>query len=189
MNEQIEIEYKKLISKDVYNQLLNDYHHLIIAQYSQTNYYFTHPIFSIKKYMLRIREKNNTYELTLKRPYKNHRLETNINISANEMNKFINHETINNEITDILFNEGIDIKDIVQQFSLTTYRSDIRLEYGLLSVDYNQYNGIEDYELEYEVTDEINGYNHFIEILNQYGLSYTNNCNSKIQRVLATIKE
>ncbi len=187
MNELIEIEYKRLIPLNIYNLLLEDYKYLILNQYTQTNYYFTHPLFFKKKYMLRIREKNNQYELTLKRPYLNHRLETNVALSKEEAYQFFNHKDIDNEIIDILKDNHIDIKDLIQQFSLTTHRTDIQLDYGILSLDHSLYNGKEDYEIEYEVNDAKKGYEHFIEILNQYNLTYTHNCKSKIQRVLETI--
>ncbi len=184
MNEQIEIEYKILIEKDIFSQILEDYKENINNHYIQTNYYFTHPLFFQKKYMLRIREKNNTYELTLKRPHKGQRLETNINLTKEEADKFFNHEYIDNEIINILNDNGILLSDLLQQFSLKTERYDIHLDYGILSLDYNEYNGLEDYEIEYEVYDPIKGLEHFKDIIKPYNLEYTKNAKSKIQRVL-----
>ena len=65
--QQIEIEYKILLTKDIFTQILNDYQNQIHHEYIQINDYFTHPLLQQKKYMLRIRTKNNQYELTLKR--------------------------------------------------------------------------------------------------------------------------
>lgn len=55
MNEQIEIEYKILLSENIFKQILEDYP--VYKDYIQTNYYFTHKLLQQKKYMLRIREK------------------------------------------------------------------------------------------------------------------------------------
>ena len=78
MNEHIEIEYKILLDENTFYWILQDYQSLIQRDYIQVNYYFTNTILQQKKYMLRIREKDNSFELTLKRPIKNHRLETHV---------------------------------------------------------------------------------------------------------------
>lgn len=187
MNEQIEIEYKILIDKETYSDIVKKYEKQIINHYTQTNYYFTHPLFFEKKYMLRIREKQNYFELTLKRPYKGHRLETNVELSKEEADLFFNHQDIDNEIINILKEEGIKVCDLIQQFSLTTKRYDIQEKYGILSLDYNEYNGINDYEIEYEVFNKELGLLHFKEIISEYNLEYTKNAKSKIQRVLESI--
>ena len=91
--QQLEIEYKILLTHQIFNQILEDYHDAITKDYIQTNDYFTHPLLSQKKYMLRIRTKNNQYELTLKRPYQNHQLETNIPLTKKEKDLFFARRT------------------------------------------------------------------------------------------------
>lgn len=184
MSEQIEIEYKILVNQDIFQSILNDYKHNITKDYIQTNYYFTHPLLEKKKYMLRIRKKENQYELTLKRPINNHRIETNISITNDEAKLFFEHRDINNEITEILKKEDICIKDLNQQFSLTTHRYDISFDEGMLSLDENHYLGCVDYEIEFEVSNEEVGFAKFLEIIQPYHLNYTQNCKSKIKRVL-----
>lgn len=188
MNEGMEIEYKILLNEDLYNQISEDYKPYLIKKYKQTNYYLTHPLLSEKYYMLRIREKDDFFELTLKRPVNNHRLETNITINEELKNKILNHEIVHNEIFDLLEKEGIPQSELENKYSLTTIRSDHKLAYGILSLDYNEYLGITDYELEYEVNDEEKGFNHFLEIIEPYHLSYTSNCDSKITRVFNQLK-
>lgn len=184
MNEAIEIEYKILLTKEIFFHILKDYQDQIKKDYIQTNYYLDHPLLQDKKYMLRIREKNQKYELTLKRPVGQHRLETNIDIDIQTKDKILHHQRVDNEIMEILRNEGIDPLELENQFSLTTHRYDIPLKYGMLSLDENDYLDIKDYELEYEVIDEKKGYQHFLKIIEPYQLHYTHNCNSKIKRVL-----
>lgn len=184
MKEQIEIEYKILISEHIFKQIIEDYQNRIENDYIQINHYLTHPILQAKKYMLRIREKNNQYELTLKRPYQNHRLETNVDFSSKDKDRILNHQKIDNEIINILNQEGIPQEKLENQFSLTTHRYDIPLQYGLLSIDENTYLNQKDYEIEFEVTDEEKGFKQFLEIIQPYSLNYTKNCPSKIKRVL-----
>lgn len=186
MNEHIEIEYKVLISKQTFHALLKDYS--LYTDYIQTNYYFTHPILKEKQYMLRIREKNNQYEMTLKRPFSKHRLETNIMLTQKEKEDFFLNRNLSNEITDILQSEGIEIKELVQEFSLMTHRYDISLKEGILSLDENQYLKKTDYELEFEVHDE-SGFDKFLEIIKPYQIEYTHNCDSKIKRVYDEIEK
>lgn len=185
MKEELEIEYKTLLNEETYNQILENYKDKIYESYIQINYYLSHPILNQKKYMLRIRKKKNTYELTLKRPLHNHRLETNIPISKETKDKILNHQTVKNEIMDILFKEGIQIAEIENKFSLTTYRTDIHLNNGILSLDKNEYLGMVDFELEYEVNNEEEGFKQFLEIIQPYSIQYHKNCDSKIKRVLA----
>lgn len=189
MNEHIEIEYKILLTKDIYNQIIKDYHRQIKNKYTQTNYYFTHPILQEKKYMLRMREKEDYAELTLKRPINDHNLETNVRLSPQQAKNIKESKKIllQNEITDILQNEGIHLQELQQLFSLTTLRYDIVLDEGVLSLDHNTYLDKEDYELEFEVYDEHIGYHKFLDIINSYHLHYTHNAKSKFKRILDSL--
>ena len=186
MNEHIEIEYKILLDENTFYWILQDYQSLIQRDYIQVNYYFTNTILQQKKYMLRIREKDNSFELTLKRPIKNHRLETNVLLTPEEKDDFFSHRPITNEIIDLLKEDNINPLELENQFSLKTHRYDIILPEGILSLDENTYCQKHDYELEFEVKDEQEGYQQFLNIIHQYGLDYTKNCPSKIQRVLAS---
>ena len=42
--QQLEIEYKILLTHQIFNQILEDYHDAITKDYIQTNDYFTHPL-------------------------------------------------------------------------------------------------------------------------------------------------
>ncbi len=189
MNEQMEIEYKILLTKKIYEQIKKDYQKDLIKSYKQTNYYLSHPILLKKQYMLRIREKNDQFELTLKRPKNNHQLETNMILDKETKEKILNQQEVHNEIFEILKKENILQTDLKNLFSLTTYRYDYKLKYGILSLDYNKYLDTIDYELEYEVNDEINGYKHFLSIIQSYQLQYQNNCTSKVKRALQQYKK
>ena len=185
MNEHVEIEYKILITKEILEDLLKRYPHY--KEYSQTNFYFLSDELSKRLWSLRIRYKDDQYEMTLKRPIKNHRLETNIIISSIDKELLLNGQYVDNEITRILKEEHIDLSSLDTSHSLTTHRYDIEENEGILSLDISEYNGIIDYELEYEVENEEEGFKRFLEIIKPYHLKYTKNCKSKTQRVLESL--
>lgn len=185
MNKLHEIEFKILLSKEVYANILKDYQEKVSMVYSQTNYYFVHPLLSANKLMLRIRKKEAECELTLKEkdPVIGS-IETNITIDEETLTKIYNQEPVENEIFTILSKYGIKQSELVPSASLTTYRHDIPLPLGMLSVDKNSYFDTTDYELEFEVLDPNVGLEEFFHIIKPYHLQYTANCESKVVRVL-----
>ena len=186
--EQIEIEYKILISEDIYNHIVEDYQEMIDREYVQVNHYLMHPILDELKYMVRIRDKDDRYELTLKRPNIIGRLEMNLDIDLQTRQMILNHQEVNNEIFDILKELKISIKDIDTSHYLKTKRIDVKLDEGMLSIDKNEYEDYTDYEIEFEVSDSKIGFSKFIEIIKPYHLDYSNNCDSKVKRMKNMIK-
>lgn len=183
MQTHLEIEFKILLTKDIYTQLSNDYQDQIIEQYEQTNYYLMHPILDQKHYMLRIREKNKTYELTLKQPRIDGNLETNIVLSKEEATSILHKQYPKNIIFEKLLTLGIPLQDLDNSNYLKTLRTDIQLPSGMLSLDKNTYKNTTDYELELEVTNKKEGEKAFLQLLQKYHLSYQRNCLSKIKRL------
>lgn len=184
MNELVEIEFKVLVSQETFYKVLEDYKAYVRKDYVQTNHYLTNALLKEKKYMLRIRDKDDTHEMTLKRPYQNHRLETNIMISLKDKEDILNGKYIDNEIINILKDEEFDISTIQNEVSLTTHRYDIELNEGTLSLDINTYNNITDYEIEFEVQDEKKGFETFLNIIQPYDIEYIPNIKSKVKRAL-----
>lgn len=185
MEKNLEIEYKMLLSEDVFRKLMNDFNG---HTYSQTNYYLTSIELGALRYSLRVREKEGYYEMTLKTPAKTGRMEHNLEITKEDLITIQNGEMPDNEITRLLKDKGFDLSLIKQSYSLTTIRRDVPFDSGMLSLDENHYNGITDYELEFEVNDEKAGLKQFKELCETYHLQYKENCASKIVRVLSTLK-
>lgn len=183
MSKEFEIEFKVLLDEQLYTKLYKDLTKFSHNLYTQTNYYMTHPILDQKKFMLRIREKNNKYELTLKQPYHDHSIESNILINDDIKNNIFNKITIDNEIFDELSKYGIKQSELENNYNLKTTRLDVKFDYGTLSLDLNVYLDTIDYELEFEVTDPIKGLQQFNQILSDYNINYTKNCDSKIKRI------
>lgn len=178
----IEIEFKQLISQETYQQIIKDYQPYLIASYSQTNHYLLNDKLLVLKNALRIRVKNNHYELTYKERLDKGNLETNIQLTKTEYNQILNHQFPNNEIFRKL--KSLGITSLNTDYSLTTLRNDYQLTNGILSLDYNQYLNHEDYEIEFEVTDYQQGLSDFQKISAHYNIAYKTNCPSKIQRVV-----
>lgn len=183
MDTNLEIEFKILLTATQYEQIVLDYQKEIKNQYIQTNYYLMHPTLDEYQYMLRIRKKEGTYELTLKEPRPDGNLETNIPLSKEEANTLLNGGDIKNQITEKLSTLHISLSDLNTDHSLTTIRSDIIFPIGVLSIDKNTYENTIDYELEFEVIDKEKGKLIFFDIIKKYNLSYQQNCPSKIKRL------
>lgn len=185
--EQIEIEFKILVTEKIYQQIKKDYQKAVCQTYIQTNFYLMHPQLEKRHYMLRIREKNNSYELTLKRPHHVGHKEMNIDIDEKIKNMIFHHQKVDNTIFDILKEQNIDYRELDCSHFLKTTRTDILFNEGTLSLDKNEYNGIIDYEIEFEVHDPEIGKKKFLDIIQPYHLQYTKNCESKIKRMSSSL--
>ncbi len=179
-----EIEFKLLITKELLNQIKEDYKNCILKEYSQTNYYITHPILEKNKYMLRMREKEKNYELTLKRPSDVGLLESNIQLTYEQFLSLKNKDYFDNDIFSLLKDLHINLNELNQDLSMTTYRVDIQMKTGILSLDESHYLGITDYEMELEVEDYHLGLIEFKDLMQHYQLTYISNTPSKIKRLL-----
>lgn len=179
----LEIEYKTLITETQYQTLLSG---LPFGQcFNQTNVYYdtlSHQFRSLNV-SCRIRSVNNTHELTFKVPAKQGKLEHNFIVSSNDASVFKRMD-----ISQFIDSLGIQA-DLVQQGILITQRCTLQRPYGELCLDLNTYNGLVDYELEYELygTKQNEGLHDYQSILNQIGLVYHKNAPSKIKRCLSTI--
>ena len=133
MAQETEIEFKNLLTQEEYQQLLNTFNltHKDIKE--QTNHYFDTPngLLKQKKRGLRIRVLSSKIEFTLKTPGKDDYtyleitdyLETyNKNLSLTEQSF---HPT--SDVLTFLEKENFPINELNQIGSLTTYRSEIKL--------------------------------------------------------------
>ncbi len=135
----------------------------------QTNYYFDTKSFALRANhsSLRIREKQDKYELTLKQATEDGMLETNEPLTKKEaMNMLKNNPCPVESINKLLAHAGIAKEDLFCFGSLTTKRAETPYKNGLLALDYNLYLDKEDYEVEYEVTDRQEGERVFLHLMN-----------------------
>jgi len=168
MNQHIEIEFKNLLNKKEFRQLI-DYFHVGASKFkTQKNHYFDTPGFSLKKQdsALRIREKNGHYELTLKQPAAEGLLETNQDIPEETAYAFLKHNIFpDGGIRHLILECGIDPKDFTCFGTLKTDRFEFPYKEGLIVLDHSSYLNQEDFELEYEVTDAKAGKKNFLTLL------------------------
>lgn len=189
MEENLEIEYKLLLSREQFDNLTHYYDHLAHV-YTQINTYFTSDALQAKRIALRIREKENNYEMTVKTKAEGTgRKEYNLALSKDDACFFLEGGMKDNEITQMLKDMDIDLSKITILCRLKTVRHDIPLEGGMLSLDANYYNGQEDYEMEFELSNLEKGKKTFASLLEKHKLLYTQNCQSKLTRTIASLNK
>jgi uncharacterized protein YjbK len=186
MSEQIEIEFKNLLTKKEFDHLIQQFRIKPEQFIIQKNHYFDTENFDLKKYnsALRIREKNSTYEMTLKQPLKNQKglLETNWDLDHLTANSIIKDGGIpDSKIADKISDLKIDPQTIHYFGTLTTKRVEVPYKSGLLVLDNSSYFQIEDYEVEFEVHDYEQGKNEFDQLLREAAIPIRPTKN-KVQR-------
>lgn len=170
MTQNIEIEFKNMLTKIEYESLLKYFKISQSQIFSQENHYFDTPDFSLKRNdsALRIRKKGGTYEMTLKQPANVGLLETNQVIGEEEVLMAIHQGILPTGIIRSLIEEyQISFSTIEYFGSLITERVELEYKQGLLVLDHSIYLSKEDYELEYEVEDYQFGEKIFLELLKQ----------------------
>lgn len=170
MAQEIEIEFKNLLTEDEFNILLDK---LPFPEYSvkQTNFYFETKDLSLKDKgcALRIREKQGNYRLTLKEPHELGLQETHDTLTEEEAKHWLNGKIIPKpETTRQLQNLGVDQEELVYYGSLTTERREVEYQDVLIVLDDSTYNGVQDYEFELEAKDQKVGLTRFHSILDQF---------------------
>lgn len=169
MHQEIEIEFKNLLTKEEFH-LLCDRFSLSEGDFIiQENHYFDSKDFALKNKgcALRIRKKKAHYEMTLKQPVEEGLLETNETISEDEAKSIIANNRIPEGAIAKIIQEELEIApdSIIYFGSLSTRRAETEYEGGLLVIDHSMYLNKEDYELEYEVSNFSTGQKIFIELL------------------------
>lgn len=178
-----EIEFKQILNSTQYETFKKLYFENQVP-FTQTNYYIDTPDFKLKQNhsALRIRVKDDSFEMTLKVPAE---------IGLTEYNHFVSIQPKIGEVV-TLSQLPDDIKEHLTHFkvtenelsilgALTTYRLETQYEDELLVLDHSQYLDTEDYELEFEVTDYDAGKSKFLNLLEKHHLSYQKPHN-KVQR-------
>ncbi|MFA1818932.1 CYTH domain-containing protein [Virgibacillus oceani] len=187
MTQEVEIEFKNLLTKNEFNRLLNELPFPSSSE-TQTNYYFETKDLALKahKSALRIREKNDTYTLTLKEPREVGLLETHEALTRQEAKEMIENQPVfKKEIDQQLLRKNISFEDLIYYGSLKTERREIRYQGVLLVLDYSIYNGKTDYELELEATSEEAGRKVFEDLLEKHNIPRRRTPN-KIKRLFST---
>jgi uncharacterized protein YjbK len=184
MSQEIEIEFKNLLTKSEFIKIKDAFHIEDQDFILQENHYFDTPQFSLKELgaALRIRKKQDQYVMTLKEPAEIGLLETHHSLSDEEAHSMMKTGIlIKGQIVERLTSLGIDVTNIVYFGSLSTLRAEKNYENGLLVLDHSRYLTVEDYELEYEAKDEGIGKQMFTTLLQELNIPVRNTKN-KIRR-------
>ena len=192
MSENLEIEFKSLLSKEEFLQTANffkfDESHFFI----QTNDYFDTTDFQLraKRMGLRIRTLSNHAEITLKIPDKVGLLEISDTLSTEQAQAIISSGILPDSgcVYNKLIELNIDKADLRLIGSLTTKRAEKKIPQGLLALDESWYNEQHDFELELEVSDAITGKKEFLSLLEALTIKQKPSAN-KIQRMMQSSKE
>ncbi|SFL36567.1 Uncharacterized protein YjbK [Gracilibacillus orientalis] len=192
MSQEIEIEFKNLLTKDEYQQLVTHFRSYELTEIEQKNYYFETPDFQLKQHhaALRIREKKEKFQLTLKQPNPNGAglLETHCDITTDEAQQWINgHIILKDEIAKALSAISINMQNLKYGGMLETYRLECTYDSTTIVLDKSHYNDHTDYELELEAEDEQHGMTVFKELLSSHQIPKRKTAN-KIERFYQTLK-
>ncbi|MDP4104463.1 MAG: CYTH domain-containing protein [Bacillota bacterium] len=192
MSQNLEIEFKNMLSKDEYHMLLDFFDIPDEQVISQENHYFDTPSFHLKDKgaALRIRQKRGKFEMTLKQPYQDGLLETNQNLSQEEAAlAILTGKLPSGTIKELISKMNISFSEIEYFGSLVTKRAEIKYRDGLLVFDHSYYLNKEDFELEYEVENYQQGKQIFFEFLDQHNIPQRKTDNKIKRFYLQKLKE
>lgn len=172
-NKNIEIEFKNMVNREEFSSLI-DFLNIRSEDFSeQENHYFDTPDFLLKAKgsALRIRQKNGSFELTLKQPHPEGLLETNQNLTESEAAEMIRTGKIPAELIIRSIKElGIETDKLQYFGTLATKRAEKEYMKGLAVLDHSRYLNKEDFELEYEVDNRNEGELTFLNLLKQLNI-------------------
>lgn len=185
MSEQLEIEFKTLLTQAEYQHLLTQFTVAETDFITQTNHYFDTPTYELQALGcgLRIRQFAQNGELTLKSPQTVGLLETTDLLDETELNTLLMQKKIKQTgtVAQKIQSLGIEPQTVQPFATLTTKRAEIKLPEGLMALDQSWYSDQVDYELELEVTDEQATVASFLQLLTRLEIAYKPSQN-KIQR-------
>ena len=184
MSQSIEIEFKNLLSIEEFNRMISYFQLSDDHFFRQINHYFDTEDFALKNLgcALRIREKKEHFEMTLKQPHPDGLLETTQTLTAKEANALLNGGLFMEGVVEAQIESlGIDVTNLAYFGSLTTDRTELSYQNGLLVLDFSSYLNTKDYEVEYEVSNREQGEPIFISLLTELNIPLRKTSN-KTQR-------
>jgi uncharacterized protein YjbK len=168
VNHNTEREFKTVISKEQYDAIIAHYR-LEDNVYLQTNHYFdTHELLlSSQDIVLRIRQKGDRfYKVTLKKQHVNEAYESHILLTKQQADEMIDKGF---KTTDFFHELDYQVHYLT---SIDNYRASMPFLNGVMYIDRCVYCGTDDFELEYEVSDETEGYQSFIKFLETFNIEF-----------------
>lgn len=173
MSKELEIEFKNLLAKEEYLKLLASFGYTAADAQTQINHYFDTEDFQLKTLhsALRIRNKGNHFECTLKIPADTGNFEITDKLSEQQAESMLNLKSFEPpEVLAVLTEKNINPDKLKLLGSLTTHRIEFNYKDGLLVLDHSEYCGVDDFEVEFEVNDEKMGQQQFKDFLEEHGI-------------------
>lgn len=191
MSQELEIEFKNLLTEKEYTSLLEQFGAKQTDLFTQENYYYdtTEGLLKQLGSGLRIRMLPLNAELTLKTPLGQHLLETTDALTQEEAEQLIKNHTIKADgaVAQKLSELSVPLTDLYCFGSLKTERFEKVITEGLLVLDKSTYAGKVDYELEFEAQSHEKGKSFFDQLLHKYDIPVRQGKN-KIQRMSDALK-
>lgn len=183
-----EIEGKFIVNSIDFQKLIRHFKLEAVKASVQTNYYFdtANHVLLHHHWAMRVRNYGTHFELTIKSPLEEGLQEINEIITPEEFSNLSSKHIIPKDtIGDKLKSIGINPNDVNNVATLTTYRRSLMYLEGELFFDESHYNGIIDYEIEYEVKDTLEAANaKLIELFKEVGITSYNKSESKMRRAI-----
>ena len=173
MSKELEIEFKNLLTKDEFTKLTRHFGYSAEDAVTQVNHYFDTTDFQLRaqRSALRIRQKGEQYECTLKTPAEHGYFEITDQLEPSQAEAiFENRSFPAPEVAEVLEEIGLKPDKLELLGALTTHRIEFPYESGLLVLDHSEYLGKEDFEIEYEVNDFEEGKKRFLAFLSDFGI-------------------
>ncbi len=162
MTQEIEIEFKNMLTKEQYDSLLQHFHIKPEQIKYQVNHYFDTEKWHLKQLMsgLRIRQiGDHHFECTLKeKTTENAHLETTDLLTREQAEQLLNGAPFHTKYVRKRLEElNVPIDQLKLFGSLATNRVELNYKDGNLVFDHSIYMQQNDYEVEYETADETTG--------------------------------
>lgn len=175
MRQEVEIEYKNLLTQQEYEKLKAIFFTDAAAPFTQENYYFDTKDYILKnsRCALRIRIKDDSAEMTLKTPFEGHHTETTLDMTPVKARELITAGSfpLPEAIHSVLVQEGINVdQDLFKTAQLKTERLEALNPHSIIVLDKSFYSNMIDYELEVESDSKATGEKLFTQILNDHSI-------------------
>ncbi|MGO1057986.1 CYTH domain-containing protein [Planococcus sp. FY231025] len=191
MTKELEIEFKNMLTQTEYEGLLTHFKRTAEEAETQENYYFDTQDFQLKrkKCALRIRRKGESFECTLKTPAPEGNYEITDRLPSGQAMEMIEGRSFHSpEVQAALEELQVNSAKLHMIGKLTTHRTELEIDGGLLVLDHSEYGGKEDFEVEFEVAEAAAGKTRFLGLLQSHTIP-ERPADKKIARFMAAAKE
>ncbi|WP_342470085.1 CYTH domain-containing protein [Ureibacillus sp. FSL K6-3587] len=192
MIQEYEIEYKNVLTKEQYEQLLEEFNIQPQQIVRQVNHYLDTKHWHLKTLSsaLRIREQKGKIVCTLKEQTAEHiHLETTDILTEEQRDEILEGKSFSApSVRERLVELRVPVEELRLFGTLTTDRVEVPYEGGILVFDHSFYLHCDDYEVEYETKDSTLGKKLFLTFLRERKINIQT-ADKKIARFMKALQE